>query len=94
LIVFVKRARADIEASITRMTTNRGHRLILHAWLAREARAYHTEADDLLQHKLDNWQIQKTVIPDWLEIDYTSLAAHRFWRPPGERVDWPIMGTG
>lgn len=75
LVVWVMRPRADVMASRGRMYGRRGFKVRPEPMVARMLQRYHARGDlYAIQH--ENWGVQKTRLPNWLEIQYQDLKAH------------------
>jgi hypothetical protein len=79
-VVFVRRPRKEIEASMSKMQDKDGKVIALHTWLARDARHYHTDGD-IMEAKLETWELQKERLPKHMEIQYHDLEDHWMWIP-------------
>lgn len=75
LIVWVNRPRVEVLASRDRMYGRRGFKTRSEYLVARMLRRYHARGD-LYLIQLENWDIQKQRLPNWLEINYHDLRTH------------------
>jgi len=92
LVVWMNRPDQEIYDSISRMTTITDRKIMFHGWFVKEFDAYHTDEEDILKIKRENWELQKERLPHYIEIDYHTLSEHPLWIPK-EKRNWHLRAT-
>lgn len=89
LVIWMKRNLEDIRRSQQRMYGPKGYQISWWAIEQAERRKYHTTAHKpIAQIKNECWDLQKMMIPHWLEMEYDSLKLHPLYKAKRENFSF------